>query len=379
MNKSAVNTSVSLTESNWWISTTGGGSSGASVRSVIIVFNQIARDSFGTGLASPRSNMFTPKRNYSFTAACGITLGLLAFSGVAIAQDRDGDPQDRGYQDQDRGYQDQDRGYQQRDRSYQDQDRNAPARLRINPGTYITVRVNQWLSSDRNQQGEPFSASLAQPLIVDGVVVAQRGQMVGGRISEAQKAGRVQGTSRLGLELIDLTLADGQTVPIRSEMISRDGRTSEGRDAGAIAGTTALGAIIGAGAGDGRGAAIGAGAGAAAGILGVLLTRGQPTVVHPESVLTFRISAPVEIATDRAPQAFRYADSQDYERGGQEPARRPQVAYGPPPRPAYDPYNDDPYYRRPYYRPGVSVYFGSGGYWGPQYRGGFYYRGGRHR
>src|SRR5690348_4220541 len=39
-----------------------------------------------------------------------------------------------------------------------------PPRLTIKPGTFITVRINQTLSSDRNQQGDSFSATLARPL-----------------------------------------------------------------------------------------------------------------------------------------------------------------------------------------------------------------------
>src|SRR5664279_6459060 len=53
-----------------------------------------------------------------------------------------------------------------------------PSALTIRPGTFLTVRVNQKLSSDHNQQGDIFNASLAQPIVVDGVVVAQRGQPV---------------------------------------------------------------------------------------------------------------------------------------------------------------------------------------------------------
>src|SRR5262249_51278577 len=141
-----------------------------------------------------------------------------------------------------------------------------PTHLTVRAGTYIVVRINQALSSDRNQAGDAFSASLARPLVVDGVVVAQTGQTVGGRVAEAQKAGRVTGTSRLRLQLTDLVLVDGQQLPIQSQMVTRSGPTTEGRDAGAIAGTTALGAAVGAAADWGRGAAIGAGAGAAAGV-----------------------------------------------------------------------------------------------------------------
>jgi hypothetical protein len=259
-----------------------------------------------------------------------------------------------------------------------------PAHLTLKPGAFVTVRINQWLSSDKNKTGDTFSASLAQPVIVDGVVVAEAGQTVGGKVTEAQKAGRVEGTSRLGVTLTDLTLADGQTVPLQSQMINRNGPTSVGRDVGAVAGTTALGAAVGAAADWGRGAAIGAGAGAAAGILGVLLTRGRPTVIYPESVMTFRVQAPVEIDTSHSTQAFRYVDDRDYGPArGQGPAQRPAYgAYGAPaggaypPAYGYAPAVAAPYYPYPYYGYGYpypyfgGVYLGFGrGYYGGYYRG----------
>ena len=142
---------------------------------------------------------------------------------------------------------------------------NLPPQLTIAPGTFFTVRVNQFLSSDRNQTGDAFSATLVKPIVVNGVVVADRGQVIQGRVSEAKKAGRVSGTSRLGLELTDLTLVDGSQAPVKTELVNRNGTTSVGRDAAAIGTATAVGAIIGAVRWDrmksARGAAIGAGAG----------------------------------------------------------------------------------------------------------------------
>src|SRR5947208_1544427 len=64
-----------------------------------------------------------------------------------------------------------------------------PPSLTIPRGTFLTVRVNQLLSSDKNQTGDAFSATLAQPLVVNGVVLAEPGQTLGGRVAEAQKAG----------------------------------------------------------------------------------------------------------------------------------------------------------------------------------------------
>src|ERR1039457_4216418 len=188
-----------------------------------------------------------------------------------------------------------------------------PAKLTIQPGTYITVRLNQGLSSDRNQAGDGFAATLAKPVVVDGVVVAERGQTVGGRVVEAKKAGRVEGVSHLAVQLTDLTLSDGQPVPIQTQLFSRNGPTSVGRDVAAVGATTATGAMIGAAAGWGRGAAIGAGAGALVGIVGVLVTRGHPTLLYPEQILTFRVEAPITVATEAAPQAFRWVSPNDYE------------------------------------------------------------------
>ena len=249
-----------------------------------------------------------------------------------------------------------------------------PSRLTVQAGTYVTVRVDQGLSSDRNQQGDTFFASLASPLVVNGIVVAQRGQPVAGRVSAAEKAGRGQGTSRLGLQLIELTVADGRQVGIETQLVNRNGSRSVGNDVGTVGTTTALGAIIGAGADGGRGAAIGAGAGAAAGIIGVLLTRGNPTVVYPETVLTFRLERPIDIDTSRSGQAFRYVDSQDYER----PSASRNNYNEAPPRPYYG--QAGPGYgpgwggygsRWGGYGPGLSVYLGGG------YRGRYGYRGRR--
>src|SRR5215469_7096444 len=170
-------------------------------------------------------------------------------------------------------------------------------KLIIPQGKFITVRVNQPLSTDHNQVGDFFTATLAEPIVVDGVVVAQRGQTLSGRVSQVDKGGRVSGVSKLGVQLTELTAVDGQQLPIQTQFVSRNARSTGGRDAAAIAGTTGLGAAVGAAADWGRGAAIGAGAGAALGIAGVLLTRGAPAVIYPESLLSFRIEAPVTIAT----------------------------------------------------------------------------------
>lgn len=260
---------------------------------------------------------------------------------------------------------------------------NVPATLTLPSGSFVTVRVNQWLSSDRNQVGDTFYATLVQPLIVDGVVVARKGSTVVGRVSEVRKS-HVDGTSRLGLQLTSLSLVDGQQVTVQSAVVDRNGTTRpNGQSTGTVVGTTAVGAGIGAIAGGGIGAGIGAGIGLIAGSAGVLLTRGRPTEVYPESMVSFRLDAPVAISTTQSAAAFHYAGQEDYGMNPQgrmagppRPVGPMGAAYGayPGAYPGYGyaapyPYYPYPYYSPYYYGPGFGVVIGRGFYGG--FRGGF--------
>ncbi|MGE5570391.1 MAG: hypothetical protein ACM3S5_15250 [Rhodospirillales bacterium] len=256
-----------------------------------------------------------------------------------------------------------------------------PSELTIPAGTLISARLDQMLSSELNDPGDAFSATLAQPVVVDGIVVANRGQIVAGRVVEVQKAGRVRGVSGLAVELTELTLADGRQVPLQTRLVSARGPGSGGMDVATIAGTAGLGALIGGAAEGGLGAGIGAAAGAAAGGIGVLLTRGRPTVLHPESVLTFRTEYPVTISTASAPLAFRYVTPEDYGRA-YEPERSARVRYYdyydyvPPPPPRVYVFAPPPYAY--IYPPPFPYYWWRPRFWGPRFYGpsfgfGFFY------
>jgi hypothetical protein len=241
--------------------------------------------------------------------------------------------------------------------------------LTIPAGTVLSVRINEYLSSDRNQVGDRVTATLQQPVVVNGYVVARRGQMLVGQVEAAEKAGRIKGTSQLGIELTDLTTADGQSRPILTELWKGSGGTSHGADAATIGGTTALGAAIGSVADWGRGAAIGAGAGAAAGIGAVLLTRGRPTVIPPETWLTFRLKDPVTVDTTQSAHAFLPVSQYDYDNYGRRGSR-----YAGGYAPQGGPYASTPYacgYDAPCYAPPTYGY-PYGGYPYAAYPGYYY-------
>jgi hypothetical protein len=234
---------------------------------------------------------------------------------------------------------------------------NLPDALTIPAGTVIQVRTSQWLSSDRNKPGDEFVAILAQPIVVDGWVVMRRNQNIVGHVTSAVRAGRVKGVSKLQLDLSQLTLVDGQLVPVQTTLLNASAGTSRSRDAAAIGFTTAAGAAIGAAATGGPGAAIGAGAGFVASVAGVLLTRGKPTIIPPEDVLTFRLESPLTISTVRSNVAFRPVTAQDYAQSKPAPPRPRLVRPYPPPYGYYAyPYGYGAY---PY-----PAYYGYYGRWG---------------
>ncbi len=239
-----------------------------------------------------------------------------------------------------------------------------PANITIPAGKVIFARLNEPLSSDHNHVGDTFTATLDQPIVVDGWVVARRGETIVGTVTEAQKAGRVKGVSHLGLELTDVTVVDGNQLLVKTELWNGSAGTSHGTDAGAIATTTAAGTIIGAAANGGTGAGVGAGAGALAGIGLVLLTRGKPTVLGPEYPLSFRLKEPVAVSTVNSAQAFQPVGPEDYN-SSSRPRRRGAPGY---------PVAYPPYYAScgPYW--GCGPYYPYYGYYGPAF--GFSYRGG---
>ena len=169
----------------------------------------------------------------------------------------------------------------------------------LKAGTLVAVRLQDSLSSARNHPGDTFIATLDAPLVVDGLVLAEKGARVDGKVVETQQAGRVKGLASLALELTGVSLSDGQRVSLTTDSFTKMGPETHGADAAKIGGGAALGAIIGAIAGGGKGAAIGAGAGGAAGTGTVLGTRGKPAVLPSETKISFRLNNTVTVTEQR--------------------------------------------------------------------------------
>ncbi|MCC6395201.1 MAG: hypothetical protein IT167_31715 [Bryobacterales bacterium] len=171
-----------------------------------------------------------------------------------------------------------------------------PPPVTLPAGTVLRVRTATTLSTKSNQTGDRFTATLTEPLVAGGKVLAPRGAQVEGLIADSNPGGRVKGRAHISIRLTSVDV-NGRQVAVSTGSFTQTARATKKKDATKIGIGSGIGAAIGAIAGGGRGAAIGAAAGAGAGTGVVLGTRGEPAVIPSESVLTFRLRNPVTVAS----------------------------------------------------------------------------------
>jgi len=169
-----------------------------------------------------------------------------------------------------------------------------PQPIVVPAGTVFVVRTSQGLSSKTSQAGQPFSATLAQPVTVGGRTAIPDGSKASGTVVTAKAKGKVKGEGQLDLKLTSIS-AHGQTFPIETVVLSSTVKGKGKRTAATTGGGAAGGALIGGIAGGGKGAAIGAGIGAAAGFLGGTFTGNKQIEVPAESALSFTLAQPLTL------------------------------------------------------------------------------------
>lgn len=174
-----------------------------------------------------------------------------------------------------------------------------PAPVTLPEGTVLKVRTTTTLSTKTNQPGETFTATLAEPVVEEGRVIAAKGAQVEGRIAESDKGGRIEGRAEIAVRLTRIHTAGGGSVEITTTTVAREAASTKRQDATKIGIGSGVGAAIGAIAGGGKGAAIGAAAGAGAGTGYVLATHGNPAVIPAESLLSFKLRSTVTIPEAR--------------------------------------------------------------------------------
>ena len=169
----------------------------------------------------------------------------------------------------------------------------------IPAGTHIAVTTTSELGSKVSVPGDTFSATVAEPVVVNGMTVIKAGSSASGTVVDAKALGRFKGGASLALRL-DTVRAYGTTYQIASSTIDRAQKGKGKRSAGFIAGGGGAGALIGGLAGGGKGALIGGLLGAGAGTAGAAFTGNKDIVIPAETTLTFRLEHSLTVPNPKA-------------------------------------------------------------------------------
>ncbi len=166
-------------------------------------------------------------------------------------------------------------------------------------GTRISVRNKEAIDSATAGEGQTFGADVTDDVRdPDGKVLIPDGAHAQIIIKSAAAGGKFKGQADLVLDLATVSV-DGTQYAVSTVNLEEKGRQGLGknkRTAEFVGGGAAVGSIIGALTGGGKGAAIGAGVGAGGGVLAQAATKGGSIKVPAESVLTFKLDAPLKIS-----------------------------------------------------------------------------------
>jgi hypothetical protein len=167
-------------------------------------------------------------------------------------------------------------------------------------GTTFALRLNEELSTERNQPGDGFSATLTDPILdANGDVAIPAGATVRGRVTKASKSGRVGETAVMNLAFESVAFG-GQSYALDASVVQanpqRKSRASTGEQVGKVAAGAAAGAILGRVLGKSTSSTVkGAVIGAAAGTAIAMGTADVDAVLPAGSTMIIRVDSPVTV------------------------------------------------------------------------------------
>jgi len=180
-------------------------------------------------------------------------------------------------------------------------EREAPPRPRpivVPAETVISVVLDEPVGSKISTPGQAFTATVREPVEVDGRVAIPKGARASGIVRDAKPAGRFKGGATLELTLASIEV-HGTNYDVHTTAPTETSKGKGKRTAAMVGGGAGGGALIGGLAGGGKGALIGGLIGAAAGTGGAGLTGNRDIVLPAETPITFKLVEPLEIKPKR--------------------------------------------------------------------------------
>src|SRR6478735_2231402 len=168
--------------------------------------------------------------------------------------------------------------------------------LTVPDDTAFDVTLDTALASDSSRVEQPVRATIASPIVIDGITVIPAGSSLTGHVTHVSESGKVKGRAELAFRFTRLT-AGSVTYDIDTKPLSYVAASTKKDDAVKIGAGAAAGALIGAIAGGGKGAAIGTAVGAGAGTGVVLATDGKEIQLAEGRKLKVSLTTPLAIRT----------------------------------------------------------------------------------
>jgi len=174
----------------------------------------------------------------------------------------------------------------------------------IPAGTKLAITLENAVSSKDANVGDAVQAKSAEPLVVDGIVLAPEGSAVAGKITDVVRASKNKSEetmARLDMSFHALATVGGSE-KIHGTLLGGEkkaGSTTK-RDAAIIVGSGVAGAVLGKVIGkSGKATAAGGVVGAAAGMGVAAMQKGNEVSLPAGTKLTIVLDSPVEVAVKK--------------------------------------------------------------------------------
>ena len=162
-------------------------------------------------------------------------------------------------------------------------------------GSVLSLALDSGLSSKTALVGDAFSATVVEPVVVDGREVIPAGSKVEGKVTEAIPAKRGAGNAKLAMSFDQLTLPSGYKTNIVGTF-QEVTESKKKRNAAIIGGSAAGGALLGRILGkDTKGAVIGAVVAGGIGTAVVMGKEGEQAKLPADTPFEIRLEEAVQV------------------------------------------------------------------------------------
>jgi hypothetical protein len=175
-------------------------------------------------------------------------------------------------------------------------------------GSTLHCRLSQTLNTKLNFRGDTFTATVTEPLMVNGQAVIPYGSTLEGQLADVQRPGRVKGVGWMRLTVAQVKLPDGRSFPVNAVLMNAygpknvevkgdegrvDGPSAKAKTALVIGGLAGGGAVVGLMFGQ---PLVGMAVGGTVGLVDRMMKRGPDLTLPAGTLLDYQLTRELVIS-----------------------------------------------------------------------------------